>query len=232
MRVLLLGATGLIGRHCLDFLLSSPSVSEVIAPTRRTLQVKDQKLHNMLVDFDRLDEYPELFEVDAILCCLGTTIKQAGSREQFKLVDYQYCMDAAELGRAHSVRSFSLISAMGSSEHSPFFYSRVKGQLEAHLRELEYPDLSIFRPSLLLGDRSETRLGELAATKLAPLFNPLMIGGLSGYRAIKAETVARAMINACLASHKEPSPKPRVKVYSYDKIVKLAADESNEGESV
>lgn len=235
MKVLLLGATGLIGHHCLGYLLGIQQIAEVIAPTRRSLQVKHQNLHNMLVDFDRLDEYPELFEVDAILCCLGTTIKQAGNRERFKLVDYQYCMDAAELGRAHSARSFSLVSAVGSSEHSLFFYSRVKGQLEAHLRELEYPKLSIFRPSLLLGERQENRLGELAAARLAPLFNPLMVGGLSHYKAIAAETVARAMVNDMIHDCRVANPpdgKPKVQVYSYDKIVKLAENEPKIGEAV
>ncbi|AUM14738.1 NAD(P)H-binding protein [Ketobacter alkanivorans] len=225
MKVLLLGATGLIGRHCLSDLLATSQISEVIAPTRRSLQMKDQALHNVLVDFDRLDEYPELFEVDAILCCLGTTIKQAGSRERFKLVDYQYCMDAAELGRAHSAKSFSLVSAIGASARSLVFYSRVKGQLEDHLKELEYPSLSIFRPSLLLGDRQEARLGEAAASLVAPLFNPLLVGSLSAYKAIEANVVAKAMVNDCLASATiEPGSKPKVKVYSHDKIVKLASD--------
>ena len=97
MKVLLLGATGLIGRHCLLGLLKQAAVEEVIAPTRRNLSIKDKKLYNALVDFDRLDEYAELFQVDAIICCLGTTIKQAGSKANFKKVDYQYCVDAAEL---------------------------------------------------------------------------------------------------------------------------------------
>lgn len=224
MRVLLLGATGLIGRHCLSCLLNNPQVSEVIAPTRRSLQLKDTALHNVLVDFDRLDEYPELFEVDAILCCLGTTIKQAGSRERFRQVDYQYCMDAAELGRAHSAKSFSLVSAIGASVRSAVFYSRVKGQLEAHLKELEYPSLSIFRPSLLLGDRQETRLGETVASLVAPLFNPLLMGFMSDYKAINAQVVAKAMVNDCLENLPQTSPmKPKVKVYSHDKIVKLAS---------
>jgi len=228
MRVLLLGATGLIGRHCLSFLLDASAshsnlVTEVVAPTRRSLQIKDQRLHNVLVDFDRLDEYRELFEVDAIICCLGTTIKQAGSREQFKLVDYQYCLDAAELGRAHSVASFSLVSAIGASEHSPFFYSRVKGELEAHLRELEYPHLAIFRPSLLLGDREQQRLGEMAAARIAPLFNPLLVGSMAVYKAIDAALVARALVNECLNSHNQSQSRPGVKVYSHDQIVKLAS---------
>ena len=137
-------------------------------------------------------------------------------------MDYQYCLDAAELGRAHSAKTFSLVSAIGAYERSPVFYSRIKGELESHLRELEYPVLSIFQPSLLLGDRQEQRLGELAAAKLAPLFNPLLMGGLSDYKAIDAEVVARAMVNDCLDSQHDVGDKPKVRVYRHDKIVKLA----------
>jgi uncharacterized protein YbjT (DUF2867 family) len=227
MKVLLLGATGLIGQHCLSYLLNSNQVTEVIAPTRRSLQVKVQQLHNVLVDFDRLDEYQELFEVDAILCCLGTTIRQAGDRSSFKKVDYQYCLEAAELGRAHTAKAFYLVSAMGAAEHSPFFYSRVKGQLEQHLRDLKYPILSIYRPSLLLGDRQEHRLGEVVAGKLAPLFNPLLVGKLSAYRAISADTVAKAMVNECINMPATSTAQCKVNVHTHDRIVKLAADYSH-----
>ena len=222
MKVMLLGATGLIGRHCLTQLLNRDQVQEVVAPTRRKLPLKDQRLSNVLVDFDRLDEYPELFAVDAILCCLGTTIKQAGSRENFRRVDYQYCLDAARLGRAHSARLFGLVSAVGASRRSVFFYSRVKGELEAQLRALEYPKLALFRPSLLLGERGEMRLAEMAGAHLAPWFNPLLQGPLSAYQAIPAEQVAQAMVNDCLVSLSRVESRALVEVYHHDQIVKLA----------
>lgn len=220
MKVLLLGATGLIGRHCLQGLLNQAAVEEVIAPTRRNLSIKDKKLYNALVDFDRLDEYAELFQVDAIICCLGTTIKQAGSKANFKKVDYQYCVDAAELGRAHNAKGFYLVSAVGASASSPFFYSRVKGELEVHLKELEYQNLSIYRPSLLLGDREEHRFAETLAAKVMPPLNGLMRGAMTHYRAIPGKTVATAMVNECVAFTESANPK--VNVYTYDNIVKMA----------
>jgi len=222
MKVLLLGATGLIGRHVLEGLLAAPQVSELIAPTRRTLSNTHPRLRNVLIDFDRLDEYPELFDVTTIVCCLGTTMKQAGSKENFRKVDYQYCRDAAELGRAQRARAFLLVSAIGSSATSPVYYSRVKGELEQHLIELEYNHLSLYRPSMLLGERSEFRLGEKLFSKLTPLIDPFMRGPLRHYHAIPARTVAQAMVNECLALGEVIPQGPKVNVYPYDKIVKLA----------
>ncbi len=222
MKVLLLGATGLVGEYCLKYLLATPEVSEIIAPSRRTIPLKNQKLTNALVDFDRLDEYSELFDVDAILCCLGTTLKQAGSRRNFKKVDFQYCMDAAELGRSTHVKAFLLVSAVGASDRSPWFYSRVKGQLESHLVELEYPVLSIYRPSLLLGEREKLRLGEQAAGKLFPLLSPFLRGPLAPYKAVSGDKLAQAMVNELLAMELRMDVGPKVNLYTYDEIVKLA----------
>ncbi len=222
LRVLLVGATGLIGSHCLELLLQAPKITQVIAPTRRTLPHRSDKLRNLLVDFDRLDEYEELYQVDAIMCSLGTTIKQAGSKEAFRKVDYQYCLDIAQNAREHQAKAFYLVSAVGADTRSPFFYSRVKGELETQLKRLQYNCLSIYRPSLLLGDRSEFRFGEVLAGKAAKLVNPLLTGGASRYRAIKAEMVARAMVNEVIAVGADPGPNHKVNVYTHDKIVTLA----------
>ena len=222
MKVLLLGATGLIGHYCLEGLLAAPEVTQVIAPTRRTLPNKDAKLRNVLIDFDRLDEYPELFDVSTIVCCLGTTMKQAGSRENFRKVDYQYCRDAAELGRANRVKAFLLVSAIGASSTSPFYYSRVKGELERHLRSLQYDHLSLYRPSMLLGDRDEFRLGEVLYSKVVPLVDVFMRGPLQDYHAIPGKTVARAMVNETLALGEIVPAGPKVNMYAYEDIVKLA----------
>ena len=222
MKVLLLGATGLIGHHCLEGLLAAPGVTQLIAPTRRTLPNKDAKLVNLLVDFDRLDEYPELYDVDSIVCCLGTTMKQAGSRENFRKVDYQYCRDAAELGRAHRAKAFLLVSAIGASSSSPFFYSRVKGELEQKLRSLEYDLLSIYRPSMLLGDRSEFRFGEVLYSRITPLVDLFMRGPLKPYHAIEAKVVARAMVNEVLQLGDRVPTGPKVQIHDYENIVTLA----------
>lgn len=220
--VMLAGATGLIGSICLELLLANPDVKKVIAPTRRTLSNTHDKLRNVLVDFDRLDEYPELFEVDAIICCLGTTIKQAGSREAFKRVDLEYCLDIGELGRRHNAKAFYLVSAMGADSKSPFFYSRVKGDLERHLKLLEYEYLSIYRPSLLIGEREDSRVGESIGIKLAGVVNPFLTGSFAQYKAIDAENVAKAMVNECLTVAKSNMRSANANIYTHNKIITLA----------
>ncbi len=222
MNVLLLGATGLIGQHCLDALLAAPQVDMVIAPTRRPLALQNDKLQNNLVDFDRLDQYPDMFAVDVILCCLGTTMKQAGSRANFRKVDFEYCRNAAVLGRAHGASAFLLVSAIGASAGSPVYYSRIKGELERELRSLEYPYLSIYHPSMLLGDRSEFRFAEVLYSKLTPLIDLFMRGPLKPYHAIPARTVAQAMVNEALQLGDMLAGTSNVLIHDYENIVRLA----------
>lgn len=224
MSVLLMGATGLIGRHCLEHLLASPNIDKVIAPTRRTIKNRDKKLRNILIDFDSLDEHEELFQVDAIICCLGTTIKQAGSREAFRKVDFQYALETAQLGRSKKAKAFYLVTAIGADSKSLFFYNRVKGELERKLRQLEYDSLSIYQPSLLIGDREDRRRAEYVLTKVASIANPFLSGGLSKYSAIRAELVAKAMVNECIFNGKNVEHGPKVSVYEYENIVKLASN--------
>ncbi|MDX1693214.1 MAG: oxidoreductase [Ketobacteraceae bacterium] len=222
LTVLLAGATGLIGSHCLDLLLASPRVKKVIAPTRRTLSNTSSKLRNVLVDFDRLDEYQELFQCDAIICCLGTTIRQAGSKKAFKRVDLEYCLDIAELGRSQTAKAYYLVSAMGADPNSLFFYSRVKGELERRLVQLEYDYLSLYRPSLLMGDREEHRFAESLGIRLASVINPFLMGSFAKYKAIDASKVARAIVNECTRIGIPEGPGPAVNIYTHNQIVTLA----------
>ena len=147
MKVLLLGATGLTGGLALDELLTRDEVESVVVPVRKPLKTVHTKLHQQEMDFDRMEDHAGLFAVDVIICCLGTTIKKAGSQEQFRKVDYGYCLKAAELGRAAGAHAFILMSAIGSSSSSTIFYNRVKGELENSVKGLEYPYLSIYHPS-------------------------------------------------------------------------------------
>ncbi|MBK1852311.1 NAD(P)H-binding protein [Marinobacter sp. 1-4A] len=223
MNVLLLGATGLTGGLVLEGLLARDEVESVIVPVRKPLESDHKKLRQQEIDFDRMADYVELFEVDVVICCLGTTIKKAGSQEQFRKVDYGYCLKAAELGRAAGARGFILMSAIGSSSSSTIFYNRVKGELEDAVRKVGYPYLSIYHPSLLLGDRPEHRLGEAIGAKAMPLVNRVLLGPLEKYRGIEAQTVASAMVNEACSLVMEPMAEQVVQVHQYEDIVKLAS---------
>ncbi|MCK5702241.1 MAG: oxidoreductase, partial [Cyclobacteriaceae bacterium] len=128
-------------------------------------------------------------------CCLGTTMKKAGSREQFYKVDFSYPFELAKLSLRNGSQQFNIITASGANSKSMFYYNKVKGKVEAALCELEFQNINIFRPSLLLGHRREQRIGEQFGASLAKVINPMLIGGIKKYRAIQAEVVARAMIN-------------------------------------
>ncbi|MBY6071030.1 NAD(P)H-binding protein [Marinobacter salsuginis] len=222
MRVMLLGATGLTGGKVLQGLLGRDEVSQVVALVRHKLPTLHDKLAQHEVDFDKLEGHAELFDVDVIICCLGTTIKKAGSQDQFRKVDLGYPLKAGELGRSQGVRAFILMSAIGASSSSTIFYNRVKGELEDALRDLDYPYLSIYHPSLLLGDRKEQRTAEALGIKAMPLVNRLLIGPLDKYRGIEAQTVADAMVNEACSLASEPAAEQVVQTREYDEIVQLA----------
>ena len=184
---LLLGATGLVGRELLSLLLDDDDVQRVVVIARRPSGAKHPKLDEHVLDLDAMDAHAELFQVDQIFCALGTTIKQAGTQERFRVVDHDYPLAAARLGKAHGARHYLLVSALGASSDSRVFYNRVKGDVERDVIALQYRGTTIARPSLLLGNRDESRLGERIAAKLAWL-TP------AKYKPIEARDVARALV--------------------------------------
>lgn len=182
--ILIAGATGLTGEHLLDRLLSEPTVRRVVAPSRRRLAAHAH-LENPLGELGEL--LPQLSgPIDTAFCCLGSTIKQAGSQEAFRAVDHDLVLAFARRARELGARHLLVISALGADAQSSVFYNRVKGETEQALRAMGWPQLTIVRPSLLLGARREFRLGERLA---APLLRWLP----GKYRGIEAGVLARAL---------------------------------------
>ena len=198
MNLLLVGASGLVGREVLRLALESPEVATVVAPTRRRIEPRP-KLIAPIVDFDRLPELEPWWQADAVICALGTTIKVAGSQEAFRKVDYSYPMAVARLARQHGTPTFVLNSAMGADAGSSIFYNRVKGEVEHGLRSLDFPTLVFARPGLIGGAREEFRLGERIAAPILSALGPLLP---RAWRINPAENIARAMLEAAL--HPQP----------------------------
>jgi uncharacterized protein YbjT (DUF2867 family) len=183
-RILLAGATGLTGEHLLDRLLSEPTISRVLAPSRAPL-AEHPHLDNPVGALAEL--LPGLEgPIDSAFCCLGTTIRQAGSQDAFRAVDHDLVLAFARRARELGARHFLVISAMGANPGSSVFYNRVKGETEAALKAMDWPQLTIARPSLLLGPRREFRLGERLAA-------PLLRWIPGKYRGIEAAVLARAL---------------------------------------
>ena len=192
--LLIAGATGLVGRECLAPALADSAFDRVVVLARRPREgPADPKLDWRVADFAHLDAQRSAFAVDAIICALGTTIKVAGSRERFREVDHDYPLALARLGAAAGATHFLLVSALGADAGSRIFYNRVKGETERDILALEYPDVTIARPSLLVGERAEPRLGEQIGQILG-----LAVPGK--YRPIRARVVARALVDAARTS--------------------------------
>lgn len=201
MTSLVMGATGLVGRQVVEELLNRDHISEVRLLVRRPLDVVHPKLSVIETDWDKLDQYEEAFEgVHSVFSCLGTTIKKAGSQQQFRKVDLDYVLAGARLAKQGQVRQFLAVSSMGADPKSKVFYSRVKGEMEEALCSLQFPGLHLFRPSLLLGSRAERRLGEDVASVFMTKLDFIFKGRLASYRAVPASKVAKAMINISMTN--------------------------------
>jgi uncharacterized protein YbjT (DUF2867 family) len=188
---LVAGGSGLVGQECLRLLSNDETVMQVRAILRRPLppDFAAPRVRECIVDFDRLGEHAASLKVDWVFCALGTTMRKAGSREEFRRVDYEYPLAVAKVARAHGARHFLLVSAMGADPRSRIFYNRVKGDLELALRALDYPSLTIARPSLLLGNRAEWRMGEEFAKQVTWMFP-------ARWRPVPAMDVAAALVRA------------------------------------
>lgn len=188
---LVLGATGLVGTELVKLLLEKGSKVRTIA--RRKVEIKSRKLEQVIIeDLDWMDS-SHFKGVTTVYCCLGTTIKTAKTKEAFKKVDYDYPLRAAQLAKDLGIKKLVCISAKGSSIDSSFFYSQVKGELERDLHALNIEQLSIVKPSLLLGERSEFRLGEAIGQMFSKSVLPLLKSILGTYSPIEAEKVAFTM---------------------------------------
>lgn len=191
---MLLGATGLIGGYCLDYLLGAPAYGKVVVLTRRKMKLQHAKLEQHVIDFDRLQDYRPLLRANDIFCCLGTTRSRAGSKEAFYQVDYVYCYEAARIAAEEGASQFLLISSVGADPDSLFYYFRVKGELEKAVKELPFWAVHIFQPSVLLGERPENRWGEQLAASIGKRIDSVTGGMLSRFRPIEAEVVAKTMV--------------------------------------
>lgn len=188
---LLLGGSGLVGGHLLKKLLEATEYKSVIALVRRPLNLQHDKLTQQVIDFEQLAQHT-LPAIDDVFCCLGTTIKVAGSRAAFRRVDHDYVLMAARSALKAGARQFLLVSSLGANANSPFFYMRTKGETETALRALPYAAMSIFQPAYLVGQRSVPRPLEDWSGKLMQRLAFLMP---AAYRPIHAASVAQAMLD-------------------------------------
>ncbi|MEJ1966352.1 MAG: NAD(P)H-binding protein [Gammaproteobacteria bacterium] len=193
---LLAGASGLVGGYVLDSLLDAPDFSRVFAITRRPLGREHPRLANRIVQFEKLETQLKGARCDVAVCCLGTTLKQAGSEKAFRQVDHDVVLSFARAARAAQARRFVVVTSAAADPDSKNFYLRVKGEVEQALEGMGFPSLDILQPGPVLAWRTDTRALSLLATALMPIANPFLTGNRVAWRGIPARTLAAAVLGA------------------------------------
>ena len=191
---LVFGASGLTGTFLLRVLLDNPEYARVIAFARRPLNIKHDKLEILHAELDDRSAIQVLAKGDELFCCLGTTIRKAGSQENFRTVDHDYPLMLAGIAKRNGIGTFVLVSSLGANVHSKNFYLRIKGETEEAICKVGINRVIIVRPSMLLGHRQEFRLGERIGRGLMQMVGPALGGRFRKYRAIHSRTVAQALV--------------------------------------
>ncbi|MFA9213973.1 MAG: oxidoreductase [Candidatus Methylacidiphilales bacterium] len=199
---IIVGASGLIGNQLVQNLIDNPAFGKVLVLVRNELQIQSPKLIQLRVNFNQLSNIELPYIPTDAFCCLGTTIRTAGSQDAFKMVDYEYCVSFAQLVKTKGTNNFYIISSLGANVSSKVFYNKVKGEVEAAIQTINFESYFIFRPSILLGNRKEFRLGEKIMQLLFAPISKILFGSLKKYAAIESKTVALAMLNAALQPKK------------------------------
>lgn len=212
---LVIGASGLVGRHLVNRLLDDPDFSKVIIFVRKKIEILHPKLFQNITDFDNLNSVTKFFTGDSLFCCIGTTTRQADSKQQYRKVDYDYPLQVGKICKANNVKHFLLISTIGANIKSRAFYTRLKGEIEQEIIKLDFDQTSIFRPSFLDGEREKIRLRERAGIFFVNIFSPLLIGKFKKCRAISADAVAGAMLEM------SKNQKEKIKIFESDQIQKI-----------
>lgn len=199
---LIAGASGLVGNELLHILLREEGYERVYALVRRPLGLQHSKLTEVLCDFDKLDEVQNYFQAQDVFCCLGTTIKKAKTKEAMYRVDVEYPLAIAKLAQKKGANHFLLVSSMNADPRSKIWYPKMKGDLEEKVKGIPFHAISILRPSLLLGNREEFRLGENAAAKIFKGMSFLLSDSWKSKLAIEAKSVAKAMFRVAQMDNK------------------------------
>ena len=211
MKVILLGATGLVGSHILDLLCKDKRIKKVYCLVRRSLHLEDSKVEEFIVDFTNESTFPKL-EANALFVAFGTTLKKAGSKENQFNIDVEIPIKVMKWATENEVRKCALVSALGVNKNSPFFYSRMKAELDERARGLNFDHLVIVKPSFLAGERKENRVVEKIGLAMGEIIGKT--GLINSYKPVHARKVAAAMIGQIVANKSAYEEIPSAKIHS------------------
>lgn len=212
---LIIGSTGLIGSQLLNLLLDSNDYLKVITFVKRDTGIKHPKLTQHIIDFEKPETFKELVVGDDFFCTIGTTIKKAGSKEAFRKVDFEYPKQFAAFALQNKVQKYLIISSLGADSKSGNFYLKTKGEIQDFLKNCNFESVAVLQPSLLLGNRTEFRLGEKVGAFFMKTLSFLFLGNLKKYKPIESKTVAKALLKIAQTNNKD------FKIYESDVIQEI-----------
>ena len=192
---IILGATGLTGNIVLNKLLTDSRYNKIKIFTRKPLRLENTKVTEILCDLLDVESYKDNFFADEVFCCIGTTTKKTPDKELYKKIDYGISVDSAKLCKQNCINTFIVMSSMGANANSSIFYSKTKGEMEEAVFKQKIKNTYVLRPSIIGGNRNESRFTEKVGLVAMKIFDPLLVGLLRKYRTINAETIANAMIH-------------------------------------
>jgi uncharacterized protein YbjT (DUF2867 family) len=200
-KAIIFGASGLTGGHLIAQLLASDHYAEVVSFGRKTLDLKHPKLSQHLVETHTIDQQKALLVGDVVFCCLGTTIRKAGSKARFRQIDFDYPAKLMQLAEENGIPTFVVISSLGADATSSNFYLRTKGEMEQALLQSSLPNKVIVRPSIIFGNRKESRPAEQIGKLMMHLLGWMLVGPARKYRGIHAQTIAHSMMILALENN-------------------------------
>jgi len=200
--VIVIGASGLIGNHLVRLLLQENDISKVKIFVRKSIGINDSKLSETIVNFDNLAAHKNEFTGDALFLCIGTTRKKTPDLSDYRKIDFGINIESAQMAKENNVPQVHLISSIGADSKASNFYLKLKGEIEEALTDLKFESTFIYRPSVLIGTRKESRPMESISQKLMPFFDLFMQGNLKKYHSISAKKVAEALIENCKTEYK------------------------------
>jgi len=218
---IVLGATGLTGLILLEKLISDDRYESIKLFSRKKIEGLPSKVKQFIGDILELENFSANFKANEVFCCIGTTAKKTPNKELYKSIDYGIPVTAAKLSKLNNIPIFVVVSAMGANANSTIFYNKTKGEMEQEVLRQNIPNTFILRPSIIKGNRKETRIGEKIVLTIFKLFQPLMIGKLKKYKIIEAKDIVNTMVK--LANTKASTEK----IITSDYIKEISKTKNN-----
>ncbi|MBS7234227.1 oxidoreductase [Flavobacterium psychroterrae] len=214
-KAIVYGASGLVGSYILETLLNNTNYEQIIIVVRKEINIQHPKLKTIIGDFNSLPEVVKDIEVDEVFISLGTTKKKTPDEKLYYQIDHDYPVLAAKLAKANGAKAVFLVSAIGANAKSSIFYTRTKGETEQDIIKQNFDHTYIFRPSMILGDRKESRPIEKVFIGIFKFVNRLFMGGMSKYKGIEARDIAKSMVNS------SDKPSEKVKILHWEEMTNL-----------